>query len=72
MRLASVCGGENDWKGSSYKDNNAELQNAMQKWTQLPVEEQAPYLANAKKERLDSKNQGSALDRALRHGFEER
>ena len=72
MRLASVCCGENDWNGGSYTDNNAEVQAAMQQWTQLPAEEQAPYTEKAKKIMLASQNQGIALDRALRFSFEER
>ena len=40
---------KDDWKGGSYGDNNAALQASMARWKHLPAEEQAPYLAKAKK-----------------------
>ena len=56
---------------SSPQGNMAELQAKMARWKRLSAEEQAPYIAKAKKERLAAKNQGSALDNALRDKFEE-
>ena len=37
----------------------------------MPAAEQEPYRAKAKKVRLEAKNQGSTLERALSHDFEE-
>ena len=62
---------KDEWKRGSYKDNNEELLASMEQWTKLPAAKQKPYLEKAKKQRLEAKNQGSALDRALSHDFEE-
>ena len=62
---------KDEWKRGSYKDNNGELLASMEQWTKLPAAKQKPYLDKAKKHRLEAKNQGSALDRALSHDFEE-
>ena len=56
---------------SSHQEAIAEVHDKMAAWKRLPPEEQAPYIAKAKKQRLVANNQGSALDKALRDGFEE-
>ena len=61
---------KDEWKHGSYLENNATLQDTMPQWTRLPAVEQKPYLVKAKSIRVAANNQGSALDRALRHSVE--